>query len=130
MTLDELETFRFLKQEAEEIARQLDELDTMLLPGHENTGTHSSRPSDPTSAYVRKKLALEERLSKKTMALLDEYARIEMWVESLDDSEVATIVRRRFFRGEGWRKIANAMYGYGSSESTPRMRLTRFLEDN
>lgn len=71
---------------------------------------HSNSVSDPIYNLIIKKEKLIERLNKKIEKYLDELARVETIIDSIEDIEVRTIARMRYVHFMKWEKIGEKVH--------------------
>jgi hypothetical protein len=100
-----------------EIDNETERLDRMELTGG-NTGpnlTGMPRPkgtvSNPVSAFVLKKMELEERIAKLNADERRENAAIEAMLQHLDDPDERAVIRLRYFDRAEWDGINAALFG-------------------
>ena len=129
MDLNTLKKYRYYKTA---IATLDEELKAMYNPVSAVSFHHYYESSKDMTGSTVRTLRKVERQEERLRILLDEYVdlaeSVETWLEDLDDPIAETIVRKRFILDKSWQEIANDIYGYGSSLSTPRMYLSRLLE--
>ena len=142
MTVKELSQLYHLNREIERLTSELDRLErltkkdvvcdsvkgsyacfpytehSILIRGIENEGYKISR-HDLEIAELKGLLELSIKKS------IIERARLERYINEIDDAEMRQIIALRYVNGLGWRQIA-AELGY-QDESAPRKRHNRFL---
>lgn len=68
-----------------------------------------------SDGYNGKLKRLERRLERKLDELLDERARIEEYIENIDNATIRMILRLRYINGLGWNQIGNEL-GYSERQ--------------
>lgn len=126
MTIEELNNFRGLVAEYDELQLQINHLYKAVRSPFSQTGSHSSTPSDPTPAAVRKIDELKKVAEKKQIQIAMQLAEIENWLDGVEDAEIRAIVRAHFINGKTWKRTAAEVYGY-ADPAAPRMRMRRYF---
>ena len=131
MTREELGKLRSIQKEIELIKK---ELNTITYVTDKVTGSMVEHPYIFTSfkisgydseGYSVKVKRLERKLKRKLDELMDERARIEEYIESIDNATVRMILRLRYINGLGWNQIGNEL---GYSERQCRRKYKDFFE--
>lgn len=113
MTKEQLQSYRHIKKEAEQIKRELAELEANLcsVGGSGLDGMpRSSGPGDPTGRAALQLLTLKERYHDKLAELTAMQLQIEQAIDSLAPVE-RKLLRHRYIEGLGWEAVCVAM-GY------------------
>lgn len=126
MTRKELETYRLICTELEEITAQLNERETVIAvqssanaPYSKHTVTQSGLPPDPDTTVLLKRQAHLRAVKSE----------IERFVDSIEDNEIRLIVMIKYIRGKktrSWQHIATRL-GY-CAEHTPKRKLKKFFQ--
>lgn len=108
MTENDLSKYYKLHKEVEDLKRRIIEL---------GVGVGSIKIKEinvsgsGTKESVQEKIAmLDELYTKKSLAAIDEYVKIENYIESVEDPELRTIMRFRFLDLLTWEEIAEKTY--------------------
>lgn len=109
---------------AKDIENQIFALEPYRSPTWDHMPTQSNR--SPQEEYLDKIEILEKKLLKRRSEFLERWMQIEIWLETVNDLQVESIVRRRFFLGDKWEAIAREVC-HSTNPSTPIMLLKRFL---
>ena len=124
MRIERLEQYRGLKAEVKAIEKLIDDL---YVPIASPNGNHStSVPSNPTEKTALRIIALKERLRAKQEKMMKELCEIEMWLETVSDSEIRAIIREHYLNGCSWYQTNYRVYNY-YDYSYSRKRLMRFF---
>lgn len=117
VTREELRKYQFLKLEITTMQVQIEAMYIPVgSPPTEIIGARSTTPGDPTAEAVQRIEALQERMRKKIAEYVELTERIEMFVETVDDGYVRSIIRLHFLIGLTWRKTCEKVYGYKDPE--------------
>ena len=130
MTARELKNLYYLKKEIKEQQRRLAELEAAATNcSSEITGLPSGKGiSDKVEKYAAKIAALKTLLEQNLEKNLCELNRLEKFIQTVEDSEIRTILALRYIRCLTWQKIA---YMIGESdEQYPRRKHNAFLRNN
>ena len=132
MTKEELSRLRSLQKEFDIIRREIDAT-TEEYVADKVTGSTTYHPYIFTSfriegydsdGYNGKLMRLERRLKRKLDELMDERARIEEYIESIDNATIRMILRLRYINGLGWNQIGNEL---GYSERQVRRKHAQWI---
>ena len=129
MTREELGKFRSIQKEIELIKRELNSI-TEEYVTDKVTGSMVEHPYIFTSFKIcgydsSKVKRLERKLKRKLDELMDERARIEEYIESIDNATIRMILRLRHINGLRWNQIGNEL---GYSERQCRRVYKKFIE--
>ena len=128
ITIEDLESYRGLSSELE----ALQELRTWLYypvsspNGREQVGQRGNTPSDPTRQAFDKLQAMDERISAKREEVANRLEKILDWLDTLDDSELRSMIYWRYIMGLDWSRVCLKVYGYRSSHAC-RKRVMRYF---
>jgi DNA-directed RNA polymerase specialized sigma subunit len=123
MTKEELSKLRSIQKEIELIKKELNTISVEYVTDRV-TGSMTEHPYIFTSfkisgydsgGYSSKVKRLERKLKCKLDELMDERARIEEYIESIDNATVRMILRLRYINGLGWNQIGNEL-GYSERQ--------------
>lgn len=131
MTKEELSRLRNLQKEFEIIKKELNTITyvtdkvTGSMVEHPYILTHFKICGYDSGGYSSKVKRLERKLKRKLDELMDERARIEEYIESIDNATIRMILRLRYINGLGWNQIGNEL---GYSERQCRRIYKEFFE--
>ena len=93
-------------------------------------GGRSSVPSpgDPTRIKAMKIIRLRERLQEKVAEYESMTDRIDAWVETIEEPEIAQIIRLHYIQGYSWNRVYMVMYGYQDRQRCYHMVRRYFRE--
>lgn len=127
VTLDELREYKALKESIGAIEAEIESLYyPVSSPPLTSSGGHSSQPGDPTVRAFHQIEQDRERLTRKHAELSRQKARIDEWLDSLDDQHIGAIIRYRFIIGLSWRMTCSRIYGYPDADIC-RMEVRRYF---
>lgn len=138
-----LEQYIGIKNEERDLIRRIQSIDARLLnmetsmivsdtvtrgkKGKQSLGTIRIE-GFPSRDYQKRKRTLrkyKQLLADKDDELLDLQVKVEEYIESIDDSYIRQIIRRKYIDGMTWNQIAKNIH---TTPDSARMALTRFLE--
>ena len=127
MTARELKNLYYLKKEIKEQQRRLVELEaTATNCSNKITGLPSGEGiADKVGKYATKIADLKTLLEQNLEKNLCELNRLEKFIQTVEDSEMRTILALRYIHGFTWRKIAYAIGEH--DEQYPRKKHNAFL---
>lgn len=128
MTINDLSEYHNIKTEIQQIKDNIEELELTIIGSSKITGmpiTTSSNNSNPTEKKGIKLALLKQRLNDKLEKLLDEADKIENFIDTVDDSEVRIIIKKRFIDGKTWKEVSKDII---SDRTTPYYKLKKYLE--
>lgn len=110
MTEKELSRYYYLKKEIEDLQKRINEL--------EETGGVSGIQyrevdvmSTPKNNPIQEKICiLIDKLTERRISAIEEYLKIESYIESIEDAEIRQIMRYRFMDLKKWKEIDRLMY--------------------
>ena len=129
----DLERYRQLEKEIELLKAEIQEISPEFTTD-KVTGSMVEHPYIFTSfkisgydseGYSVKVKRLERKLKRKLDELMDERARIEEYIESIDNATTRMILRLRHIDGMKWHQIGNEL---GYSERQCRRKYKEFFE--
>ena len=125
MTAERLKQYKSLKAEIEELAEQIQMLESSdIVQG-----------SDREFPYIKHNMKVEtaecdrtrELLRKELQLLKTEYRKLNEFINNIADSEIRRIFRYRYIEGLKWFQIASRLKVCGDG-STERKKHDRFLK--
>ena len=129
MTIKELSKYHSTKIEIQQLEDNITELETTIIGSSKITGmpiTTTGNASNPTERIGRKLVKLKNKLESKKELLIDELNKIEDFLETVDDSEIRIIIRKRFLEGKSWKIVGKEII---ADRSTPYYKLKKYLKD-
>lgn len=129
MNLNKLNKTFYLKKNITKLEEQLKELNNLGSAPISDT-PKGNGTSDPTLQYNLKKSKIMEKLLKTYDAYLDEYDKINDYINTIEDEEVKLIARLRFIEHRDWFYIAAEISPENKNIhwTTPRKKITRYLD--
>ena len=118
MTEKELSKYYWLKREVKNLEERLEEFGSGLKAMNIESETGSS--SVHTSIQQRR-AELVKRIINDRLTALEEYIKIESYIEKVEDSEIRQIMRYRFLDLYGWYKIGDLM-NYDRTTCSKKLR--------
>lgn len=109
MTEKELSRYYFLKKEIEDLENRLREFGVGL------SAINLDKEISGTSAHIsiqEKRAILMEKWINARLTALEEYLKIESYIEKVDDSEIRQIMRYRFLDLYDWYKIGELTHSH------------------
>jgi hypothetical protein len=127
MTIEQLESYRAVRAELEDIENELAQYGVRIAVQSASTAPFSKHtvtaeglpPSPKAKALLERKAWLRARRGE-----------VERFVDSIEDSEMRMIVLMKYIKGRqtaSWQSIASKL-GY-CSEHTPKRKLIMFLDN-
>ena len=86
-----------------------------------------SSPGDPTRVKAMKIISLRERLQKKLTEYEAMTERIDAWIETIEEPEIAQIIRLHYIQGYSWSRTCMVMYGYQDRDYCRKM-ISRYFK--
>lgn len=125
MSEKELSQFYWLKKEIKDLEDKIDELGYGVgsIKIKEVIGTSSN----PQSSIQEKVAILQEKLINARLSALEEYLKIERYIESVEDSEIRQIMRFRFMDLMSWNDIADQLH---YERTTVSKKLRQFINSH
>ena len=130
MTEKQLSRYYYLKKDIEDLEFRINELKaTGGISGiqyKEDVGKGSH-----VNKSIQDKLTnLMDILLEKRVSALEEYLKIENFMNTIEDSEIRLIIKYRFMDRMSWNQVADKLCKDNKiiSEDAPRKKLRRFLE--
>lgn len=136
MNLDQLEQFRYLKNEINMLENRIIDLRNRneSFVSDTVTGSSKDRPFQQHTIIItgygnpnmEKISELEIKYIKRQEQLCEELQKIENFIDRLQNSELRQIIELRYVKGFSWNAVARNVYGYPSGD-TARMAVKRFF---
>ena len=127
MTLKELSKYHDLKVELDDLSGRINELELTLIKAAKYSDMKVDRSfnnTSPTEEIAFKINKLKDTYNKKQVKLLGELEIIENYLETITDSEVRTIMRKRFIDLLTWEQVAETMH---YSNAVPYYKVRKYL---
>lgn len=110
MTKRELSKYYHLSNEIKEIEEQINELSNSLIGSPILTGMpHGSGTSNPVEQKASLLINLKNKLEKRKNKSLQELIKIEVYIASIEKSEIRTLFTKRYIQFKQWEEIADEM---------------------
>jgi hypothetical protein len=128
LTKQELSQCYYLNKEIRQLERELKELDGKEYKQINLTGMpHGSGITDDVARIATQRAELHRLISLKLEECMIARARIERYINSVEDSEMRIILRERHIKGVTWLKIAIQL---GKQDANyPWRKYEKFLQD-
>lgn len=111
MTKRELSKYYHLSNEIKEIEEQINELSNSLIGSPILTGMpHGSGTSNPVEQKASLLINLKNKLEKRKNKSLQELIKIEVYIASIEKSEIRTLFTKRYIQFKQWEEIADEMH--------------------
>lgn len=110
MSEKELSRYYYLKKEIEDLQKRINEL--------EETGGVSGiqyrevdvMSSIKNNSIQEKLMLLIDKLTERRISAIEEYLKIESYIESIEEAEIRQIMRYRFMDLKKWKEIDRLMH--------------------
>lgn len=130
MTLRELSKYHDIKIELNDLENRIKELESTFVKATKYSDMKVDRSfsnSSPTEQIFTRINNLKEKYNDKQIKLFDELAKIEEYLDKVDDSSVRTIMRKRFIDLMTWEEVATDMH---YSNPVPYYKVKEYLNRN
>ena len=128
MTLEELETIRYLDSEITAVQREIEGLyNTYHSPALNKTGSAPQHPGDPTAQTVQKIIALQKKYNTMLTQMADHRDQINIWLCGLSDPEIKSIIRWHYMCGKSWKQTSGLIYGLNGYDFNARKVVMRYF---
>ena len=127
MTLKELSRYHDLKVELDDLSHRISELELTLVKATKYSDMKVDRSfsnTSPTEEIAIKINKLKDNYNHKQLRLLSELEKIEEYLETITDSEIRTIMRKRFIDLLTWEQVADTMH---YSNPVPYYKVRKYL---
>lgn len=123
MTEKELSRYFWLKKEVKILENQLEEFGSGVsaISFEEKIGS-----SGLSLSIQEKRAILLEKLFNARLTALEEYIKIESYIDKVDDDEIRSIMKLRFQDLKNWDEIGEELY---IDRTTAARKLRRYLKD-
>lgn len=125
MSEKELSQFYWLKKEIKDLEDKIDELGYGV--GSIKIKDVIGTSNNPQSSIQEKVAILQEKLINARLSALEEYLKIERYIESVEDSEIRQIMRFRFMDLMSWNDIADQLH---YERTTVAKKLRQFINSH
>ena len=121
MTEKELSRYFYLKKEVKALENQLEEFgDGVSATSYEEKIGHSGI----NTSIQEKRAILIEKLINARLTALEEYIKIETYINKVEDTEIRSIMVLRFQELKNWEQIGDELH---MERTTVSKKLRRFL---
>ena len=129
MTKKELKNLYYLKKEIVEQKKRIKELENLATSCTAKVTelTNKTEVIDKVGNYATEIADLKRLLDLNLKKRFYELVRLDKFIESIEDSEIRTILMLRYAQGLSWQQIAKDMEVIGDG-STERKKHNRFLK--
>lgn len=120
ITIVDLKDYRHIQREIKSIEAELEWIYLPSSPSGNTSGAHSTTPGDPTVRtwhHIQALQSRRERLQKKIDT-------IDSWILTLEDHQLAAIIRCRYIIGMSWEEVSRRICG-SYNEATARSIVRR-----
>lgn len=127
MTLKELSKYHDIKVEVDDLQRRIYELETTIVKASKYSDTKIDKSitnTSPTEELAIKLDKLRKTYVGKQIRLTSELEKIEEYLCTINDSEVRTIMRKRFIDLLTWEQVALDMH---YSNAVPYYKVRKYL---
>ncbi len=129
MTIKELSKYHDIKVEVDDLQRRIYELETTIVKASKYSDTKIDKSitnTSPTEELAIKLNKLRKTYVGKQLTLTNELEKIEEYLNTINDSEIRTIMRKRFIDLLTWEEVANVMH---YSNPVPYYKVRKYLGD-
>lgn len=127
MTLKELSKYHDIKVEVDDLQRRIYELETTIVKASKYSDTKIDKSitnTSPTEELAIKLNKLRRTYVGKQITLTSELEKIEEYLCTINDSEVRTIMRKRFIDLLTWEQVAELLH---YSNPVPYYKVRKYL---
>lgn len=125
MTIKELSKYHNIKLEIEQLESAIKELENTVIGSTKITDIPSTHNVEsPVEIVASRILKLKEKLSAKRENGINEYEKIEMFLDSVSDINIRIIIRKRFLEGKSWDTVGKEIH---ADRTTAYYRLMNYL---
>lgn len=129
MTIETLEQYYGIASNIEAIE---EEIATLYNPYSSPNGRpqegHSNIPGNPVERNAMRIIQLKEICESERERMYGLAEEIETWLTTVEDTEIVSIVRWRYFLRCTWKRVNMKVYGYPSYDYS-RKKLSRYFEN-
>ena len=127
MTLKELSKYHDIKVEVDDLQRRIYELETTIVKASKYSDTKIDKSitnTSPTEELAIKLNKLRKTYVGKQITLTSELEKIEEYLNTINDSEIRTIMRKRFIDLLTWEQVAELLH---YSNPVPYYKVRKYL---
>lgn len=111
--IEQLENFRMINSELKALNSQIkNTYNTYHSPAIGNG--RNSVPGDPTARAIEKLSKLQDLYSIKYVSMTKLLDEIETWINTIENTEIRSIIRWHYLLGLSWKQTSKKVYGYNS----------------
>ena len=140
MTIKELEQYRKLQNEVNQLAQRLEKMSKGtggIVSDFVKGSSHDLRAKETvftiTGLDQRNRLKYERLqgiLQRRTNRLCNDLLKIEIFIDGVECSKIRQIITHRYIEGRPWEYIAEHVYGEKDVvEDTPRKAIINFFKN-
>jgi uncharacterized coiled-coil DUF342 family protein len=126
MSEKELSKYYYLKKEIKDLE---DRIETLGNGVGSIKITDMPKGSTKLGSIQEKIVELKEKWVNARLTALEEYLKIETYINSIEDTEIRMIARYRYLDLLGWEQIALKM-GNGQDRTTISKKMRKFLDNS
>lgn len=123
MSIEELSKYYKLKIEIDDLQNRIKEFGFGLSSFK---FTDEVKGKGNGNSVQEKYMALNDRLIEKRISALEEFLKIENFIEQCEDAEIRTIMRKRFLDLKNWEQIGEEIH---CDRTTAPKKLKRYLKE-
>lgn len=124
MTEKELSQYYFLKKEVEDLEQRIAEFGSGIKSSQYKEISVSS--SHNAKSIQEKKVELVGMLTEKRLSALEQYVKIERYIEEVEDVEIRSIMRFRYLDLMKWEDIGAKMF---LDRTSVARKLRRYIKE-
>lgn len=112
MTIEKLASYSHLKKEIEQIDSTIYEIEKTVIGSSKlsEVSIFSGKISNPTEQIGIKLSKLKDKLNLKKEELLIKLDEIEVFLSTVTDLEVSTIIRIKYINCKSWNDVAKELF--------------------
>lgn len=130
MTIKDLENYYTLSSEIKAIEEQIRQLyEPHIYAGGERIGSAPQTAGNPTEQTAIKITEYKAKLIYKMTELRGLAASIELWLDTVQDSNVRAAIRWHYLNGLNWKNTNTRVYGYPDYQYARRKVLEYFEKE-
>lgn len=125
MSEKELSQYYYLKKEVEDIENRIaefgDGVKSMQIKEISVSSSHKNKSIQET------KVELTQLLTQKRLSALEQYLKIERYIEEVDDAEIRNIMRYRYLDLMKWEEVGEKMF---QERTSVYKKMKRYLNNS
>lgn len=127
MTIEKLASYSHLKKEIEQIDSTIYEVEKTVIGSSKlsEVSIFSGKISNPTERLGIKLSKLKDKLNLKKEELLIKLDEIEVFLSTITDLEVSTIIRIKYINCKSWNEVAKELF---IDRTTAYKKVKNYLE--